>query len=122
PAFRACLVAAARLRRPGSRTFQCARRALFAAGGARQYSDLPALECGAILPSDAAAGAAQVEEAAHRLYAEEHVAASRCTVSARRPDAAEISAGDSRHGSTGRQADSALHRKDRTRTARGTPE
>ena len=44
---------------------------------------VPALDRGAILPSAAAAGAAQVAQAAHLLHAEEHVAPSRSAVAAR---------------------------------------
>ena len=41
---------------------------------------VPAFDRGAVLPSSAAAGAAQVAYAAHRLHSEEHVAPSRSAV------------------------------------------
>ena len=47
-----------------------------------QYADLPAFDGGAVLPSAAAAGDASVAQAADRVYAEEHAAASGCVVSA----------------------------------------
>src|ERR1700677_958573 len=84
------------------------------------YTDLSALECSAIFPPAAPAGPAQVEKAAGSLHTEEHAAESGCSLSAGRSDAPEISAGDSRHRSARRQADSDLHRKNRTRTARRT--
>ncbi len=115
-------IAASRLRRTGSGAFECAHRTIFAVGGAGQYPNLPALECGAVFPPAAAAGAAQVEEAAGGVHAEEHAAASRCPVSTGRSDASAVSAGDPGHRSAGRQADSALHREDRTRTSHGTAE
>ena len=80
PALRPRDAAAARLRRPGAGALERAHGALPAAGGERQYADLPALDGGAVLPSAAAAGDAAVAQAADRVYAEEHAAASRCLV------------------------------------------
>src|SRR6202171_4678426 len=118
-AVRPGVVAAPWLRRTGSGAFERAHRAIFAAGGAGQYPDLSALECGAVFPPATAAGAAQVEEAAGGVHAKEHAAASGCAVSAGRSDPSEVSAGDSGHGSAGCQTDSDLHWKNRTRTAHG---
>src|SRR3981081_4019473 len=118
-ALRPGAVAAPRLRRTGSGAFKRAHRAIFTIGGARQYSDLSALERGTIFPPAAAASAAQVEEAASGVHAEEHAAASGCAVSAGRSDPSEVSAGDSGHRSPRCQTDSDLHWKNRTRTPRG---
>src|SRR4030088_2536107 len=113
-AVRPGALAAPRVRRTRSGAFKRPHRAIFTIGGAGQYSDLSALECGAIFPPAAAAGAAQVEEAAGGVHAEEHVAASGCPVSAGRSNPSEVSAGDSGHRSAGCQADSDLHRENRT--------
>src|ERR1700686_1626710 len=68
--------AAARIRRPGAGTLERAHRKIFATGGRRQYSDLPAVDGRAIFSHAAKASAAAVAQAADRLHAKEHAAAS----------------------------------------------
>src|ERR1700730_16624632 len=70
--------AAAWIRRAGAGTLERAHRKIFATRGRRQYSDLPAVDGRAIFSHVAKASAPSVAQAADRVYAEEHVAASRC--------------------------------------------
>src|SRR6266404_9184735 len=89
-ALRTCSVAAPRLRRTGSGAFKRSHRAIFTIGGAGQYPDLPTLECGSVFPPAAAAGPAQVEEAAGSVHAEEYAAALGCPVSIGRSDPSDV--------------------------------
>ena len=114
--------AAARIRRPGTGALERAGRAISATGGARQYTDLSAIECRPVFPSVTAAGAEEVEKAAYRVHAEKHVTASGRFVAAGRPDPSTVSAGDSGHGGAECQAHSDLHGQDRARTAHGAAE
>ncbi len=119
PAFRRGDAAAARLRRPGPGTFQRPHRAFPAARGARQHSDLPAVERGAVFPSVAPAGAAALAQTAGRIHAQEHAAASRRFFAASRTSPSRTSCNvlpDMR--SRQRQAHPALHRKNRPRVTR----
>ncbi len=70
------MLLAAWLRRARARAFQRAHRTLFAARRRRQYSDLPALDCGAIFSHAAPTGAAPMAQAPDRFHAKEHAASS----------------------------------------------
>ena len=96
------MLAAARLRRAGAGTFERAHRAISAAGGARQYSDLPAFDGRAVFSSAAAAGAARWRKAAGRFHAEEHAAESGGVFAARGFGGGAIPERDSGSRATGR--------------------
>ena len=102
------LLLPARLRRPGAGALQRAHRALSATGGARQFADLPAFECGAIFSSVAAAGAAHLAEAAGGVHAQEHVAASGRVFADREFYGQQISERAAGHGSAIGQQDFAV--------------
>src|ERR1700730_16114376 len=70
--------AAAWIRRAGAGTLERAHRKISATRGRRQYSDLPAVDGRAIFSHVAKASAPSVAQAADRVHAEEHAAASRC--------------------------------------------
>ena len=67
---------------------------------------------GPVFSSTPTASTATLEEASRSIYPQEHAPSSRCSFTSGRLNASALPAGDSGHGSSRREADSGLHRKD----------
>src|ERR1700730_7476382 len=104
--FRIGDAAAARVRRTGSGALQRAHRKIFATRGRRQYSDLPAFIGGTIFSHATKASPAAVAQAADRVYAEKHAAASGCQFADSGFCRATLSAINSGSRNTGRETHS----------------